>query len=69
MVVIGLHPGEDLPTLPPSGLKSIDDTRGLNVIATIDLTGIAIFAPGSDPSVYAYSRKTVQRNLYRIPLN
>jgi hypothetical protein len=25
-------------------------------------------APGPRPEVYAYSRETVQRNLYRIPL-
>jgi hypothetical protein len=27
-----------------------------------------IFAPGPNPSVYAYSRMTVQRNLFSIPL-
>jgi hypothetical protein len=32
------------------------------------MAGKVIFAPGPDPSVYAYSRLTVQRNLYRIPL-
>jgi DNA-binding winged helix-turn-helix (wHTH) protein/Tol biopolymer transport system component len=67
-VVIGLPPGKDLPPLPPSGLKSIEDTKGLNVLAEIDTAGKVIFAPGPDPSVYAYSRLTVQRNLYRIPL-
>ncbi len=66
--VIGLPTGKDLPTLPPSGLKSIEDTKGLNVLAEIDTAGKVIFAPGPDPSVYAYSRLTVQRNLYRIPL-
>ena len=67
-VVIGLPTGKDLPTLPPSGLKSIEDTKGLNVLAEIDTAGKVTFAPGPDPSVYAYSRLTVQRNLYRIPL-
>jgi len=27
------------------------------------------FAPGSDPSTYAYAKCDVQRNLYRIPLH
>ncbi len=67
-VVIGLPTGKDLPTLPPSGLKSIEDAKGLNVLAEIDTAGKVTFAPGPDPSVYAYSRLTVQRNLYRIPL-
>jgi Tol biopolymer transport system component/DNA-binding winged helix-turn-helix (wHTH) protein len=67
-IVIGLPVGKDLPMLPPSGLKSINDAKGLNVVADIDMTGIEFFSPGPNPSVYAYSRVTVQRNLYRIPL-
>ena len=35
-IVIGLPPGKDLPMLPPSGLKSVDDITGLNVVADID---------------------------------
>ena len=54
--------------LPASGLKSAEDAKGVNVVAEIDMTGKTVFAPGPDPSVYAYSRMTVQRNLFRIPL-
>lgn len=54
--------------LPPSGLKSVEDVKGLNVVADIDMTGKTVFAPGPDPSIYAYVRRTVQRNLFRIPL-
>jgi len=67
-VVIGLPPGKELPTLPSSGLKSPEDARGLNVVAVIDMKDKAILAPGPDPSVYAYVRLTVQRNLFEIPL-
>jgi DNA-binding winged helix-turn-helix (wHTH) protein/Tol biopolymer transport system component len=67
-VVLGLPEGKDLPDLPAGGLKSIQDTKGLNVLTEIDMQGRSIFAPGSDPSIYAYTRVTVQRNLYRIPL-
>jgi hypothetical protein len=67
-IVIALPAGKELPDLPPSGLKPADDLKGLNVVTEIGMTGRAIFAPGPDPSVYAYSRMTVQRNLYRIPL-
>jgi Tol biopolymer transport system component/DNA-binding winged helix-turn-helix (wHTH) protein len=65
---IALPAGKDLPVLPPSGLKSIDDVGKLNVVADIDTTGMAVFAPGPDPSTYAYVRRTVQRNLFQIPL-
>ena len=66
---IALPPGKDLPVLPPSGLKSIEDVRKLNVVADIDTTEMAVFAPGPNPSIYAYVRRTVQRNLFQIPLN
>jgi hypothetical protein len=67
-IVIGLPAGKDLPVLPPSGLKSAEDVKGLNVVAVIDMAGKTVFAPGPNPSIYAYSRLTVQRNLFRIPL-
>jgi hypothetical protein len=49
-------------------LSSAEDTRGLKVVAEIDMKGKTVIAPSSDPSVYAYTRVTVQRNLYRIPV-
>ena len=68
MIVIGLSHGQDLPVLPQGGLNSIEDAKGLNIVANIDMTDKAVFAPGPDPGVYAYTRITIQRNLYRIPL-
>ena len=67
--VIALPAGKSLPVLPPSGIKSAEDLKGLNVVSVIDMAGISIFAPGPNPSIYAYSRLTVQRNLFKIPLN
>ena len=67
-IVIGLPAGKELPMLPPDGLKSVKDVKGLNVVAEIDMSGMTIFAPGPSPSIYAYDRRTVQRNLFRIPL-
>ena len=67
-IVIELPPGKDLPDLPASGLNSPNDAKGLNVVAEIDMKGMVIFAPGPNPSVYAYIRSSVQRNLFRIPL-
>ncbi|HZD49599.1 MAG TPA: hypothetical protein VE178_12730, partial [Silvibacterium sp.] len=65
---IALPPGRELPVLPPSGLKSLEDVKRLNVVAEFDTTGMGTFAPGPDPSIYAYTRLTVQRNLFLIPL-
>ena len=44
------------------------DIKGFNVVAEIDMKDKTIFAPGPSPSVYAYVRVTVQRNLFGIPL-
>jgi hypothetical protein len=68
-IAVGLPAGKELPKLPSSGLKSVEDTKGLNVVANIDMKGMVVFAPGPDPSIFAYVRRTVQRNLFRIPLN
>jgi eukaryotic-like serine/threonine-protein kinase len=69
LFVITLPFGESLPKLPASGIKSEEDVKGLKVAAVIDMTGKLLFAPGPAPSTYAYTRTTVQRNLFRIPLN
>jgi hypothetical protein len=66
-LLLRLPEGKDLRNLPAGGLKSIQDTKGLKVVAEIDMQGKSTFAPGPDPSIYAYTRVTVQRNLYRIP--
>jgi len=66
---IALPAGKSLPALPPSGIKSAEDLKGLKVVSVIDMTGISNFAPGPNFSTYAYARLTVQRNLFRIPLN
>jgi hypothetical protein len=42
--------------------------KGLKVLDELDLAGKSTFTPGPDPFTYAYIRLTVQRNLYRIPL-
>jgi hypothetical protein len=66
--VIALPPGKSLPALPPGGIRSAKDLKNLNVVAVIDMTEKSLFAPGPNPTIYAYARMTVQRNLFRIPL-
>ena len=67
--VIALPAGQSLPILPPEGIKSSQDLKGLNIVAVIDVPGGSVFAPGPNPATYAYVSTTVQRNLFRIPLD
>jgi DNA-binding winged helix-turn-helix (wHTH) protein/Tol biopolymer transport system component len=67
-MAIDLPVGKELPTLRPYGLNSVNDLKTLNVAADFDMREVKIFAPGNDPSVFAYVRTTVQRNLFSIPL-
>jgi hypothetical protein len=67
-IALAILAGQELPKLPASGVKSASDMKGMNVAAEIDMKDKTIFAPGPDPSVYAYVKATVQRNIFRIPL-
>jgi len=63
--VLPLPAGSMLPRVPAGGFRSeaeIAALPGVEVLPYGDL------APGSSPAVYAFSRVTVTRNLYRIPL-
>jgi eukaryotic-like serine/threonine-protein kinase len=64
-----LPPGEELPPLPPSGVNSAKDVDPLKVAKRIDMRDVLEFNPGPSPDIYAYTRTTIQRNLFRIPLN
>jgi len=59
---IPLQPGEPLPPIPPSGFRTDKD------VAT--LPGARLIAegafPGADPSVYAFTKFSIQRNIYRV---
>jgi hypothetical protein len=64
-LAIPIPPGETFPNLPVSGIRGLEDAAafpGSRVIDRYDLS------PGPDPSVFAYVKTTVHRNLYRIPL-
>jgi len=64
-VAIPIPSGEALPALPDNGLQREGDALALPDVRIIEPGSIA---PGPDPSIYAFMRTTVQRNLYRIPL-
>jgi len=53
------------PTIPPEGSRTeaeMAEVPGVKVLDVYD------YAPGPVEGVYAYTRESVQRNLYRIPL-
>jgi DNA-binding winged helix-turn-helix (wHTH) protein/Tol biopolymer transport system component len=75
VVAIPVPPGESLPRLPDTGISSIQEAMKLAEGRVIETNaargnrGETDIAPGLDPSVFAYVKKTIHRNLFRIPLN
>jgi len=61
---IPIPAGEVFPVVPPEGFTADATARIPGVI----MKESGDLVPGPSPDVYAYSRQTVQRNLYRIPL-
>ena len=64
-LAIPIPPGEAFPKLPASGISRQEDGSGFPGSRVIDGWSIS---PGPDPSVFAYVKTTVHRNLFRIPL-
>ena len=63
--VIPLAAGEMLPKLPSLGMLGPDDPNLFPGSHLVDAYGIS---PSADPSVYAYVKTTMHRNLFSIPL-
>jgi serine/threonine protein kinase len=63
--VVPLPPGRMLPQIPEGGFQSEAEIAKLPGARVIDAYDVA---PGPTAEVYAFSRGTVQRNLYRIPI-
>ena len=63
-LVLPVPHGRDLPPLPPSGINSPEDVKGLSGVKVID----EVISPGATTSVYVFTRNSVHRNLYSIPL-
>jgi Tol biopolymer transport system component len=64
-VALPIPPGETFPNLPASGIHGLDEAAAIPGSRVIDGYDIA---PGPDPSVFAYVKTTVHRNLFRIPV-
>ena len=53
-----------LPKLPPAGIAQLEDLRDASTVAVIP----QVVESAISPSIYAYTRQSTRRNLYRIPL-
>jgi eukaryotic-like serine/threonine-protein kinase len=62
--IIPLSRGKILPPIPPGGFRSEQQIASLSGAHRIEFRG----APGRTRDVYAFEPRTVQRNLYRIPI-
>ena len=62
---IPLRNGRMVPPLPPNGIKSRSDLDAVPGLRVIDQP---VAVPGPDLATYAFTRTSVHRNLYRIPL-
>lgn len=63
--IVPLQPGEALPRISAEGFRSESEVAALPGARRIDAAAVV---PGPSPDVYAFSRSTTQRNLYRIPI-
>jgi serine/threonine protein kinase len=63
--VIPLPSGRLLPEIPPGGFRTEPEIAKLPGVRLIDAADVA---PGPVADIFAFSRITTQRNLYRIPL-
>jgi serine/threonine protein kinase len=61
--VISLDPAQVLPRLPEGGIRSEADMAGMPVVLSIDEQ----LYP-RDRTVHAFVRETIQRNIFRVPL-
>jgi DNA-binding winged helix-turn-helix (wHTH) protein/Tol biopolymer transport system component len=64
-LVIPVPPGQMFPELPETGIRGLADGSALRGARVLEGWNIA---PGPSPSVFAYVKTTVHRNLFRIPL-
>jgi hypothetical protein len=64
-VTLPVPAGKSLPDLPASGIGSIE--KGLALSGDLGVER-SEFAPSPNPSVYAYVKTAMHRNLFRVPV-
>jgi serine/threonine protein kinase/Tol biopolymer transport system component len=63
-LIFPLRAGRDLPALPDSGINSAVEVANSSGVEVVDTA----IAPGFTTSAYVFTRSSVHRNLYSIPL-
>jgi Tol biopolymer transport system component len=63
---IPLKTGEMLPRIPASGFESKEAVAALPGVSLV--SDEANVFPGPNPSIYAFTKVTTQRNIYRVPV-
>ena len=62
--VVPVQPGIGVPKLPPTGIADLEDLKAIR-----DVKYFPLFIDSSESSdLYAFTRVTIHRNLYRIPV-
>jgi hypothetical protein len=64
-LAIPLAPGVTLPELPPGGIRWPEHASNFPGARVIEQ---GFLAPTLDPATFAFVKRTVHRNLFRIPL-
>jgi DNA-binding winged helix-turn-helix (wHTH) protein/Tol biopolymer transport system component len=64
-LAIPVPAGETFPKLPSSGIRGPEDAKAIPGTRLLDGWFIS---PGPDPSIFAYVKTAMHRNLYRIPV-
>ena len=62
-----INPGQMLPNFPQGGIKTKADLEKLGATQLPDSRATEI-SFGPTPDTFAFSRRTIQRNLYRVPV-
>jgi hypothetical protein len=62
---IPLRPGQMMPPVPASGFQS---KEAMAALPGTRLVAEGRVYPGADPSIYAFTKVTAQRNIYRVPI-
>jgi len=62
---IPLKPGQTLPQVPANGFRS---KEAIAALPGVRLVSDEPIYPGPNPSVYAFTKTTAQRNIYRVPV-
>src|SRR5262249_34406285 len=62
---IPLQPGQMLPPIPTKGFPSKEAVAALPGARLVSEDSVF---PGSNPSIYAFTKVATQRNIYRVPV-